>query len=127
LFASRRIVILSSLVALLSTMIAGAASAEPKNQWPFTRPATSRVLTQAATNGLVDSAPMPEPKNEWPFTRIVGTRATSSAGAATVSNGGSGGIDWPLAGWASLVAVTLVGGGFALRRAALFRPRNHPA
>lgn len=125
--APRRIVILSTVAALLSALIAGAANAEPKNQWPFTRAATSRDLTQAPRSGAVDSAPMGEPKNQWPFTRIVGTRAPSSAGAATVSAGGSGGIDWPLIGWGSLVAITLACGTLAGIRGPLFRPRNHAA
>ena len=81
-FAPRRIVIFSTVVAVFSALVAGAANAEPKNEWPFTRPTSSRILTQAASSGVVDATPMPEPKNELPFTRLVGGRGLSTAGTS---------------------------------------------
>jgi hypothetical protein len=160
-YAPRKMIALANLVVLLGAS-AGAASAEPKNQWPFTRSAGGRTLTQAVRSGGAEAAPRPEPKNEPPFTRVVRPRTVvhgvrlaavdagprpepkneppftnlvgqnglshATAGAtATVGAGGSGGIDWALGAWGSLVAITLVGGAVALRRSALFTARNHAA
>ena len=126
--ALRRILVLATFVAVLGAVVAGAANAEPKNQWPFTRPVDSRSLSQSATNGIVDPAPRPESKNELPFTRRVDAGGTSSGGAVTpTAAGGSGGIDWPLAAWGSLVAITLIGGAFVLLHGTRLTTRNRPA
>lgn len=126
--ALHRVLVVATSVAMLSAVVAGAANAEPKNQWPFTRSTDSRALTQSRTVRIVDPAPMPEPKNELPFTRRVDTGGAASGDVATpTAGGGSSGIDWPLAGWASLVAISLVGGAFVLVREARVTTRSRPA
>lgn len=126
--ALHRVLVVATSVALLSAVVAGAANAEPKNQWPFTRPVDSRVLSQSPTIRIVSPAPRPEPKNELPFTRLVDTSGAASGGAGAPTGGrGSSGIDWPLAGWASLVAISLVGGVFVLLRGARVTTPSRPA
>lgn len=123
--ALHRVLVVATSVAMLSAVVAGAANAEPKNQWPFTRSTDSRALTQSRTIRIVDPAPRPEPKNELPFTRRVDTSGAASGDVATPRAGG--GIDWPLAGWASLVAISLAGGAFVLVREARVTTRSRPA
>jgi hypothetical protein len=118
--ASRKIVVLATLVALVSAMAAGAANAEPKNGWPFTRPVDSHTLGHTVRAGAtLDVAPVPEAKNEPPFTNHVGIRGESSGvgatGAIAAGSGDSGGIDWPLVGLGFVAAITVAGGtGVAL-------------
>jgi hypothetical protein len=130
-YASRRIVVLATLVALVSALAAGTASAERKNQWPFTRPVDSRTLGQAVRAGsTLDVAPVPEAKNELPFTNWVGVRATSSsnagstAGALGAGGGDSGGIDWALIGLGFVAAVTLAGGTVVALSSRRLSPRS---
>jgi hypothetical protein len=114
--ASRKIVVLATLVAFVSAVAAGAANAEPKNVWPFTRPADSRVLGQAVrVSAAVDVAPVPEAKNQLPFTRRMAREGASastgnSIGTLAGSGGDSGGVDWALVGWGFAAALTLAGG-----------------
>jgi hypothetical protein len=117
----RRIVGLSLLIA---AVFAGAASAEPKNQAPFTRPVDARSIAPS----IVDTAPRPEAKNLMPFTRQVVTDSearpeaknqlpfTRQVGADATSGASSSGIDWALTAWVALVAIALAGGGFAATR-----------
>ncbi len=77
-YAPHKLIALASLVVTLGAA-AGAASAEPKNQWPFTRSTDSRALTQALRSGGADAAPRPEAKNEPPFTRLIAPRILSHA------------------------------------------------
>ena len=115
-YPSRKIVVLATLVALVSAIAADAAKAEPKNEWPFTRPVDSRILGQAVRAGSVlDVAPAPEAKNEPPFTNRAGVRGESSTsggstGAFAVGGADSGGLDWPLVGWGFVASVTVAGG-----------------
>ncbi len=117
--ASRRIVVLATLVAVVGAFVAGAANAEPKNMSPFTRPVDARVLVQVVrTASATDLAPVPEAKNELPFTRVVGTATGSTStggtnGTFALGGGSSGGVDWALVGWVLAAAVT-VGGGTAV-------------
>jgi hypothetical protein len=78
---AKKILVLAGLVAVIGCL-AGPANAEPKNQWPFTRPVESRGLAQTV-NSMVDSGPRPEAKNELPFTRpvviVASTKATAPA------------------------------------------------
>ena len=75
---------------LLMAVLAQAAVAagEPKNEWPFTRPAVARA-SQAATHTPETSSPViqGEPKNELPFTRPVEQ-------PATIVVRGSSGFSW---------------------------------
>jgi hypothetical protein len=99
-------------VSIAAGLMAGAASAEPKNQPPFTRPIDARSLTQGVQHQqTIDLPARPEAKNEWPFTRPMGTATGSSS---VTPSAASGGIDWTLTGWGALVAVTFVGGGVAV-------------
>ncbi len=64
--------LLTALAVLAATAIlAAAAGAEPKNQWPFTRPVSSRVLAQIVTTVRAAAVPAGERKNEAPFTNRV--------------------------------------------------------
>jgi hypothetical protein len=114
--AHSKLVILATLVALVSAIAAGAANAEPKNQWPFIRPAGARALDQTARLSVaLGVAPTPEAKNEMPFIRRIGARGTSAAGqgsgvAFAAAGGDSGGVDWTLVGWGLIAAVTVAGG-----------------
>jgi hypothetical protein len=129
-YASRKIVVLATLVALVSAVAAGAANAEPKNQWPFTRPVDARILGQSVRAGsTLDVAPVPEAKNEPPFTDRVGIRVESSgvgATTGTIAAGGghSGGIDWPLVGLGFVAAVTLAGGSAVALSSRRLSPRS---
>ncbi len=122
--APRKTLLVATFVLVLAAGV-GRASAEPKNQWPFTRHVDSRALAQSTFhNGVVDVSPRPEPKNEPPFTRIV----TPSAAHDTsfTATGSSAGFDWPLAGWVALVALTIVGGAITFRHG-VRHARQHPA
>ncbi len=71
--------LLTALAVLAATAIlAAAAAAEPKNQWPFTRPVSGRVLAQVVTTVRAATVPAGEPKNEAPFT----TRVSADPGYA---------------------------------------------
>lgn len=117
----RRIVGLSLLIA---AVFAGAASAEPKNQAPFTRPIDARSVA----TGIVDVAPVPEAKNLMPFTRQVVTDVearpeaknelpfTRPVAADATSSASPNGIDWTLTVWVVLAAIALAGGGLAATR-----------
>ena len=121
--AAPRIVVLATLVALVAVVAAGIASADPKNQYPFTRPVGTRVLGVDVVRAVAypDLAPTPEAKNELPFTKqmdttaaAVGTPTRRGAGAVFAAGGGSpGGLDWALVGW-GLAAVLTVAGGSAV-------------
>ena len=111
--ATRKIIVLATLVAIVSALAAGAANAEPKNQAPFTRPVGVLVLGQDVRNAAaLDVAPTGEAKNELPFTRRIGSQGSGggATGAVARSGGGSGGIDWPLAGWVLAAGLTFAGG-----------------
>jgi hypothetical protein len=60
-----------ALVVLSAAVFAAASGAEPKNQWPFTRPLDSRTLALSLDAGVGDSLSAGEPKNESPFTARV--------------------------------------------------------
>lgn len=125
--ARPKIVVVATLVAIVGSLAAGAANAEPKNQRPFTRPVDARTLNQGVREGsLVGVAPMPEAKNELPFTRTAGVRGVSSAddgsGSTFATAGGdSGGIDLTLVGWGSIAVLTL-GGGAAVALSSMRLP-----
>jgi hypothetical protein len=79
-----------------------ALAGEPKNQWPFTRPATVRSAQAAAhTSARNDPAIRGEAKNELPFTRPVTVVVANDTSAFDWSAGGIGlaaGIGVALAG-----------------------------
>jgi hypothetical protein len=87
---------------LAQTALAGG---EPKNEWPFTRPAAERS-PQAAKHQPTDVVVQGEPKNEVPFTRP----------ATIVVNGDAGGFDWTSGGIgaAAGVGAALAGAGAVL-------------
>jgi hypothetical protein len=113
--ARSKIVVAATLVAVVGSLTAGAANAEPKNQRPFTRPVEARTLNAGVRAGTaVEVAPMPEAKNELPFTRTAGVRGVSSAdggaGITFATGGDPNGIDWTLVGWGSVAFLTVAGG-----------------
>ena len=65
--------ILAALAVLVATagLVVASAAAEPKNQWPFTRPVSSRVMGETVTAVGAAAVPIGEPKNEPPFTSKV--------------------------------------------------------
>ena len=63
-----RILITLAVLAAAAVLVAATASAEPKNQWPFTRPVSTRVLAEVVTSVPAAAVPTGEPKNEPPFT-----------------------------------------------------------
>jgi hypothetical protein len=124
--AVSRISVLATLASLLVAFAATTASAEPKNQYPFTRPAGARALVADVRSvAYPDVAPVPEAKNELPFTREMGdgTGSTSTGGGTgtlVAGGGNSGGVDWALVGWGLAGALTIAGGtAVALSRARL--------
>jgi hypothetical protein len=121
-FAPRRILALAGLAVTIG-VLAGSANAEPKNQWPFTRPVASRGLSQNFSRPAADPGPRPEAKNELPFTRavVVTTNGQRHGSAAlAVPGGNSGGIDWPLAAWVVVAATILTGGAVVFLRSTRF-------
>jgi hypothetical protein len=124
--AVSRITVLATLAALVTAVAAATASADPKNQYPFTRPVGTRALVADVRSvAYPDLAPVPEAKNELPFTRIVGGGTGSSSSGGTTGTliaggGNSGGVDWALVGWGLAGALTIAGGtAVALSRARL--------
>ena len=67
----KRLLTALGVLAATAGLVVAAAGAEPKNQWPFTRPVTSRVLSQVVTTVRTAAVPAGEPKNEAPFTNRV--------------------------------------------------------
>ena len=78
--------ILAALAAAALIAQGALAGGEPKNEWPFTRPADTRstqaVRHSTSSNPVIQG----EPKNEWPFTRPADTRSTQGARHSTSSN-----------------------------------------
>ena len=100
-------------------VFAGAAGAEPKNEWPFTRPAGNRGLAQASRQqqSATSAVPAGEPKNEWPFTRKAGNRGLAQANrqqqsATNAVPAGEPKNEWPFTRKAG--TTKLVAGGAAL-------------
>ncbi len=63
-----RILITLAVLSAAAVLVAATASAEPKNQWPFTRPVSSRVLAEVVTSIPAAAVPTGERKNGPPFT-----------------------------------------------------------
>jgi hypothetical protein len=93
-------VTLSRLACIVVVSLAGAAliaqsafAGEPKNQWPFTRPAAARSA-QAAAHGATQREPQirGEAKNELPFTRPVAVVVATDTSAFDWSAGGIGAV-----------------------------------
>jgi hypothetical protein len=81
------------------------AGGEPKNEWPFTRPAADRA-PQAAIQRPADPAIQGEPKNQLPFTRPATVVVTGSGGGFGWTSGGIGaaaGVGVALAGAGALL------------------------
>ena len=72
-------------VVLATAILASTAGAEPKNQWPFTRPLDNRILAQAVTSGASLTMPVGESKNEAPFTARVSADPGMAAALRTIS------------------------------------------
>ncbi len=67
----KRILITLAVLACVAGLVAATASAEPKNQWPFTRPVSSHVAGEIVTSIPAAAVPAGEPKNEAPFVNRV--------------------------------------------------------
>ncbi len=118
---------LAALVAAVAALLPASAGAEPKNEWPFTRPADPRILAQAVREHLVAPMPRGEPKNELPFTRPV---SFPVARQSTVVRSSSASFHWAdaaigAAGALALVLATAAALTFARRSRRTGRP--HPA
>lgn len=96
------------------------AGGEPKNEPPFTRPASDRAPTVVVRHQTLTQVPRGEPKNELPFTRPVGV-------ATVVAGSSSGSFNWTDASIGAVVglglALTLVGGIVLLRGGTRGTPR----
>ncbi len=96
---------LSRLVRTIVVSFAGAAvlgqaafaGGEPKNEPPFTRPATVRSTQAAAHPARHEPAIQGEAKNELPFTRP----------ATVVVSNGAAGFDWAAGGVGAAVGIGL--------------------
>ncbi len=103
-------------VATGTTLVVSAAPAfaggEPKNEPPFTRPASDRAPAQIARLHANTQPPQGEPKNELPFTRPV-------EGSTVVVSSSAGGFDWTdaaIGAAAGLGCGLSLAGGIALVR-----------
>jgi len=65
---NRLLTVLAAQFFIGATLFATSAAAEPKNQWPFTRPIDSRILAQDVVKRSATVPPVGEAKNEPPFT-----------------------------------------------------------
>ena len=136
-FAPRRILALIGLLVALGTIV-GTANAEPKNEWPFTRPIRTHTLHQSIRHQAADIVATPEAKNELPFTRPIDASTVTkphlvaqernelnqsairygvAANPATLAPASkSGGFDWTLTIWITALVATLAGSAFLLAR-----------
>ena len=83
--SAKRITAALGIVVLATAIFASAAGAEPKNQWPFTRPLDNRILAQAVNSGASLPMPIGEPKNEALFTTRFSADPGMAAALRTIS------------------------------------------
>jgi hypothetical protein len=95
--SAKRITAALGIVVLATAIFASAAGAEPKNQWPFTRPFDNRILAQAVDLGASLPMPIGEPKNEAPFTTRFSADPGMAAALRTISRYYAGDRNSPLA------------------------------
>jgi hypothetical protein len=78
---------ITAVIAAVAVMLVqtAAGAGEPKNEWPFTRPVTTRAQQSATPNATASTVIQGEPKNEWPFTRRVGDRSAKPATRASAA------------------------------------------
>jgi hypothetical protein len=109
----RRIALVAITAGVLALPVS--AGAEPKNQWPFTRPANPRTLSAAVLQPAVQVHG--ESKNQLPFTRVVGGRAVSNAVIAGQPAGTPvGGTDWRDLGLGAVAGLALAAAGLVFTR-----------
>jgi hypothetical protein len=85
-----------------------AATSEPKNQLPFTRPVATRAAQAALQQTQADPPIQGEPKNEPPFTRpVTVVVAANGSGFDWLSGaiGGAGGLGVALAAGGALLVL----------------------
>ena len=113
----KRIILIVLAVAAVAALVPGASKAEPKNQWPFTRPVAAHARSLAAnevghgaSRYLIGQG---EAKNEAPFTTVVVTRS---------SGGGTDWIELTLGGIALVLVAGVALGIVQLSRHAAAKP-----
>lgn len=96
--SAKRITTAFTTALLTAAIIAAAAGAEPKNQWPFTRPLDNRILAQVVNSGASLAMPVGESKNEAPFTTRVSADPGMAGALRTISSYYAGDRSSSLAG-----------------------------
>ena len=118
---------LAALVAAVAALLPASAGAEPKNEWPFTRPADPRILAQAVREHLVAPMPRGEPKNELPFTRPVSVPVARQSSGAVSNSASFNWTDAAIGASGALAIVLATAAAAALAHRSRRAARPHPA